>query len=108
MGGNTFRREDKMNNIKDDLSELENISKNISDLIYNNQFEQIPLLELKRQSIIKNIQIDKNSYTISAKRISDLITNNEQMISQTEQSLNTLKADHYKFDKRMKAYQKIT
>ena len=97
-----------MINIENDLSELENISKNISDLIYNNQFEKIPFLELKRQSIIKNIQIDKNSYTISAKRISDLITNNEQMISQTEQSLNTLKADHYKFDKRMKAYQKIT
>ena len=97
-----------MINIENDLSELENISKNISDLIYNNQFDQIPLLELKRQSIIKNIQIDKNSDAKSAKRISGLITNNEQMISQTEKILNTLKADHYKFDKRMKAYQKIT
>ena len=47
-----------MDSIHSSLITLENLSKQISNLIYHNSFEKIPELDLQRQSLIKSIYIN--------------------------------------------------
>ena len=44
-------------NLLDQLDELEKLSKNISDLIFKNEFAEIYELDQKRQKIIKSINV---------------------------------------------------
>ena len=93
-----------MNDFESELTLLENLSKKISDLIYNNQFTQISQIDKQRQAIIEKIKNSEKSHLQIESRISDLIINNNEMLKNTKNQLNKLKRDHEKFNKRLKAY----
>ena len=93
-----------MDNINSDLDLLENLSKKISDLLYNNEFSKISEIDIQRKALIKKIkesQLKKNN--IKA-RISKLLDNNNSMVRSTEKKLYKLSKDHNDFNKRLKAY----
>ena len=93
-----------MDSINSDLDLLENLSKKISDLLYNNEFSKISDIDIQRKALIKKIkesQLKKNN--IKA-RISKLLDNNNSMIRSTEKKLYKLSKDHNDFNKRLKAY----
>ena len=93
-----------MDSINSDLDLLENLSKKISDLLYNNEFSQISEIDIQRKVLIKKIkesQLKKNN--IKA-RISKLLDNNNSMVRSTEKKLYKLSKDHNDFNKRLKAY----
>ena len=93
-----------MDSINSDLDLLENLSKKISDLLYNNEFSQISKIDIQRKELIKKIkesQLKKNN--IKA-RITKLLENNNSMVRSTEKKLYKLSKDHNDFNKRLKAY----
>ena len=93
-----------MDSINTDLDLLENLSKKISDLLYNNEFSKISEIDIQRKALIKKIkesQLKKNN--IKA-RISKLLDNNNSMVRSTEKKLYKLSKDHNDFNKRLKAY----
>ena len=93
-----------MDSINSDLDLLENLSKKISDLLYNNEFSQISEIDIQRKKLIKKIkerQLNKNN--IKA-RITKLLENNNSMVQSTEKKLHKLFKDHNDFNKRLKAY----
>lgn len=93
-----------MDSINSDLDLLENLSKKISDLLYNNEFSKISEIDIQRKALIKKIkesQLKKNN--IKA-RISKLLDNNNSMVRSTEKKLYKLSKDHNDFNKRLKAY----
>ena len=93
-----------MDSINSDLDLLENLSKKISDLLYNNEFSKISEIDNQRKALIKKIkesQLKKNN--IKA-RISKLLENNNSMVRSTEKKLYQLSKDHNDFNKRLKAY----
>ena len=94
----------KIDNLNEDLDLLENLSKRISDLIYNNEFAQISYIDAQRRALIKKIkenQIKKNDIK---KRINKLVENNVENIKALEKKLQDLSINHNKFNKRLKAY----
>ncbi len=94
----------KIDNLNADLDLLENLSKKISDLIYNNEFSQISYLDAQRRVLIEKIkesQIKKNDIK---KKINRLIENNVKNIKASEKKLQELSINHNKFNKRLKAY----
>lgn len=94
----------KIDNLNEDLDLLENLSKRISDLIYNNEFAQISYIDAQRRALIKKIkenQIKKNDIK---KRINKLVENNVENIKATEKKIQDLSINHNKFNKRLKAY----
>ena len=102
MGKNTINREIKMDSINSDLDMLENLSKKISDLIYDNKFNQISEIDSQRKAlIIKIMESKKNKIK---ERIRKLIKNNTSMIEVSETKLKKLSKNHNKFSKRLKAY----
>ena len=93
-----------MDSINSDLDLLENLSKKISDLLYNNEFSKVSEIDIQRKALIKKIkesQLKKNN--IKA-RISKLLDNNNSMVRSTEKKLYKLSKDHNDFNKRLKAY----
>ena len=93
-----------MDSINSDLDLLENLSKKISDLLYNNEFSKVSEIDIQRKALIKKIkdsQLKKNN--IKA-RISKLLENNNSMVRSTEKKLYKLSKNHNKFNKRLKAY----
>ena len=73
-----------MNDFESDLTLLENLSKKISDLIYNNQFNQISEIDKQRLAIIEKIKNSEISHLQIKSRISDLIINNNEMLISTQ------------------------
>jgi hypothetical protein len=95
-----------MDNIISNFTILETLSKQISDLIYNNNYDKVYELDLMRQSIIKDI-IKEKSHDHNIKNIlKNLITQNESLIFYSESNLENLKKNQSKFNKRLKAYNK--
>ena len=93
-----------MDSINSDLDLLENLSKKISDLLYNNEFPQISEIDIQRKELIKKIQenqLKKNNIKV---RISKLLENNNSMVRSTEKKIHKLSKDHNDFNKRLKAY----
>ena len=93
-----------MDSINSDLDLLENLSKKISDLLYNNEFSKISEIDIQRKALIKKIkesQLKKNNIK---SRISKLLENNNSMVRSTEKKLYKLSKDHNDFNKRLKAY----
>ena len=93
-----------MDSINSDLDLLENLSKKISDLLYNNEFSKISDIDIQRKALIKKIkesQLKKNNIK---ERISKLLDNNNSMVRSTEKKLYKLSKDHNDFNKRLKAY----
>ena len=90
-----------------DLDLLENLSKKISDLIYNNEFTQISLLDAQRRLLIEKIKESEIKKAHIKKRVGNLIGNNLENIKLTEKKLQNLSKNHNKFNKRLKAYSSI-
>ena len=96
-----------MDNLNSDLDLLENLSKKISDLIYNNEFSQISFIDAQRRALIKKIIESESKKNAIKKRISKLLENNIEIIKATENKLQNLSKNHNKFSKRLKAYSSI-
>ena len=96
-----------MNSLHSDLDLLENLSKKISDLIYNNEFTQISFLDAQRRSLIEKIKKSEIKKNHIRKRIETLVENNLENIKSTEKKLQNLSKNHNKFSKRLKAYSSI-
>lgn len=104
MAKNTIFREMKMNSTNSDLDLLENLSKKISDLIYNNKFNQISEIDAQRNALIKKIKESESEKNKIKERIHKLVKNNISMIEESEKKLRILSKNHNKFNKRLKAY----
>ena len=104
MGKNTINREIKMDTINSDLDLLENLSKKISDLIYDNKFNQISEIDAQRKALIIKIMENESKKNKIKERIHNLVKNNICMVEETEKKLKILSKNHEKFSKRLKAY----
>ena len=93
-----------MDNINSDLDLLENLSKKISDLLYNNKFSEISDIDYQRKELIKKIKESQLQKKVIKARIGQLVENNIAMIDATEKKLQKLSENHNKFNKRLKAY----
>jgi hypothetical protein len=93
-----------MDNINSDLIILENLSKQISNLIHENSFDKILELDSFRQSIIKNIQSHYINDVEVKDKVKNFIKENEIMVSISQNKLKDLKVNHNKFNKILKAY----
>jgi|TARA_B100001093_G_C26777943_1_gene993247 hypothetical protein len=85
-----------------ELNEIENLSKQISDLINLGNYSQIEELDRTRLELIKNFK-DKNNknFQVLVKKLS---LKNTESITQIESKLISLKDEKSKFIKRFKAY----
>ena len=85
-----------------ELNKIENLSKQISDLINLGNYSQVEDLNRTRLELIKNFK-DKNNknFQILVKKLS---LKNTENISQIESKLISLKDEKSKFIKRFKAY----
>ena len=85
-----------------ELNQIENLSKQISDLINLGDYSLIEDLDKTRLELIKNFK-DKNNknFQILVKKLS---LKNTENISQIESKLISLKDEKSKFIKRFKAY----
>ena len=90
-------------NYKDDLLQLEVLSKNISDLIFINNFEKIIELDIERKKIIEKI-IKNEDASISKNKVIKMINNNTQLIEKIDEKMTALSSNHNKFSKRLKFY----
>ena len=93
-----------MDTLNSDLDLLENLSKKISDLIYNNEFTQISVLDAQRKLLIEKIKESEIKKNNIKNRIGKLLENNLENIKATEKKLQNLSKNHSKFNKRLKAY----
>lgn len=93
-----------MDSLNSDLDLLENLSKKISDLIYNNQFSEISYIDAQRKALIKKIKESETKKKNIKERVGKLVQNNVEMIKFTEAKLQKLSKDHNRFNKRLKAY----
>jgi hypothetical protein len=84
------------------LNEIENLSKQISDLINLGNYSQIEELDRTRLELIKNFK-DKNNKNFQG-LVKKLSLKNTENISQIESKLISLKDEKSKFIKRFKAY----
>ena len=96
-----------MNSINEDLDLLENLSKRISDLIYNNEFSHISLVDAQRRAIIERVKKNDIEKIAIKKRIGNIIEKNVENIKITEEKLKKLSKNHNKINKRLKAYSLI-
>ena len=93
-----------MDKINADLELLENLSKKISDLVYNNEFTQISEINAQRNSIITNIEKSENQKNEIRSRVKSLEENNAMIVETIENKLYLFSKNHNKFNKRLKAY----
>lgn len=93
-----------MGSINNDLDLLENLSKQISDLLYNNEFSKVSEIDSQRVALIKKIKENETHKNIVKQRIVNLFENNTVLIEKTEKKLQKLSKNHNKFNKRLKAY----
>ena len=94
--------EEHYENDSTDLMQIENISKQISDLINSGDYSQIETLDKTRLDLIKNFK-DKNNKSFQT-LIKDISEKNNNDINQIEHKLISLKDEKSKFIKRFKAY----
>ena len=85
-----------------ELNEIENLSKQISDLINLGNYSQVEDLNRTRLELIKNFK-DKNNKNFQG-LVKKLSLKNTENISQIESKLISLKDEKSKFIKRFKAY----
>ena len=85
-----------------DLNKLEDLSIKISDLIYENKFENILELDLQRKKIIESITTSPNLN--HKKKIHQIISLNNKSIENIENKITKLNINHYNSEKRIKFY----
>ena len=93
-----------MNSLNKDLDLLENLSKKISDLIYNNDFSQIPLIDSQRIALIKKIKESDIQKDNIKKKIGKLVESNIENIRYTQKKLQILSKNHNRYNRRLRAY----
>jgi seryl-tRNA synthetase len=93
-----------MNSLNSDLILLENLSKKISDLIFDKSFSQVLEIDAQRKLLIKKIKENQTHKSIIKKRIGKLVENNNGLIEDVEKKIQKLSKNHNKFNKRLKAY----
>ena len=93
-----------MDSLNSDLDLLENLSKKIFDLLYDNKFSDISNIDAKRKALIKKIKENEVHKSIIKQRIGNLVKNNASLIEATEKKLYKLSKNHSKYNKRLKAY----
>ena len=87
---------------KNDLNQLEFLSKQISDLISKNNFEKILELDSERRRIINKIKdLDSSFYK---NKIGEIVKINNLSIKSAELKMRDLISNHSKFSKRLKFY----
>ena len=87
---------------KNELNQLELLSKQISDLISNNNFKKILELDLERRNIINKIKdLDSSVYK---NKIGEIVKINNLSIKSTELKMRHLISNHSKFSKRFNFY----
>lgn len=94
--------EEHYQNDSTDLMQIENISKQISDLINSGDYSRIETLDKTRLDLIKNFK-DKNNKSFQS-LIRDISKKNYNDINQIKHKLISLKDEKSKFIKRFKAY----
>tara|TARA_B100001059_G_scaffold125577_1_gene125587 strand:- start:629 stop:928 length:300 start_codon:yes stop_codon:yes gene_type:complete len=86
------------------LTQLENISKNISNLVNHGQYNEIDQLNQIRLDLIKSF---KNKSDLNFRSIVGIIRkDNVENIKKIELQLNKVKEERSRFIKRFKAYNK--
>ena len=93
-----------MDSINSDLDLLENLSKKISDLIYDNKFSEISEIDFQRKVLIKKIKENQSKKNNIKARISTLLENNNSIVRSAENKIYKLSKEHNDFNKRLKAY----
>ena len=93
-----------MDTLNSDLEMLENLSKKISDLIHDNEFDNISYLDSQRRLLIEKIKNSEIKRVNIKNRIGKLVENNLENIKETEKKLQILSKNHNNFNKRLKAY----
>ena len=96
-----------MDDINSDLILLESLSKKISDLIYDDNFNKISELDSLRQTLIKNIHLNKKNNVNIKHKLINLIKEYESMVLISEAKLKKLNTNHNKFNTILKAYSKV-
>ena len=86
----------------DELKKLEDLSIKISDLIYQNKFENVFELDLQRKKIIESITTSPNLN--HKNKIHQIISLNNKSIEDIENKITKLKTNHYNSEKRIKFY----
>mgnify|MGYP006101768849 CR=1 FL=1 len=104
MGRNAILNKIVMNKVTSDLIVLEELSKQISDLIYNNDFDQILELDTNRQLIIKNFENNQPINIAVKNKLLSLIKCNEVLLADVQSKMKNLTKSHIKFNKRLKFY----
>ena len=94
--------EEYYQNDSTDLMQIENVSKQISDLINSGDYSQIETLDKIRLDLIKNFK-DKNNKNFQT-LIRNISEKNNNDINQVENKLIALKDEKSKFIKRFMAY----
>ena len=93
-----------MSILNSDLILLEDLSKRISDLIYNNNFSQVSEIDAQRRALIKKIKDSEIHKKNIRSRIGKIVKNNAELLLETEKKLKELSKNHHSFNKRLKAY----
>ena len=93
-----------MDSLNSDLDLLENLSKKISDLIYNNKFAEVSYIDAQRIALIKKIKESETQKKNIKERVSKLVYNNYEMVKAAEKKLKHLSENHHKYNKRLQAY----
>ena len=97
---------DNTNNYKEQLDDLQKISEEISDLIFDKKYNKIYLLDKKRKNIIKSLHTN-----LKDKNVLDSLKNikakNDNMISMLNKNKKSAYNDHVINIKRLNAYKKI-
>tara|TARA_B110000027_G_C16121697_1_gene303453 strand:- start:2282 stop:2566 length:285 start_codon:yes stop_codon:yes gene_type:complete len=93
-----------MNDFKKDFLLLEDLSKQISDLVHSDDFEKIYELDQIRHSIITKIYSNKSDDYNIKNQLKNIIKENTSMVLSLENKLNQLHRNHNKFNKIFNAY----
>ena len=86
------------------LIALENLSKEISDNIFNDNFDKIFQLDMERKKIIENIKTTSFINSDVKDKLNSLIKDNNKMILISDTKIKKLKLNQNKFTKRLQAY----
>ncbi len=89
-------------NLEKQLVELEHLSQKISNLIFENNFDQVIFLDKKRQKIIENVKnYNSDEFKI---RLFEIYKNNLTNIQETERKIENFSIQKNKSLKRFQAY----
>jgi hypothetical protein len=93
-----------MTNNNKDLDLLEELSRQISEIIINKDFDLIAKIDESRQLIIKSFSDNRPIDDVFRKKLKSLINDNNSLILELESQIKRLTKEHNQFDNRFKFY----